>query len=395
MSTSHQVYRILELTDSTNEVLAQRLGTSIAAAAEAAAACTLQMAVALPPGSVTLCLQHVYTPATEEENLQARLSIHFAVEANGEEAARAASTLSGPFSHLHHLTPVGDLPASRNGLALAADVVHRVAMVGRTISPKLNPKGMPAYLVSDPFEPKEGNSYLSVDRALGDADERITVEIAVQLACVEEERAAHGRYLAHLQSINRTWDGGLDRLQPLWKEPAQNDFRGGQQVIKGTQEREVLVDTIQRQEQRSHERLLGPNLLFHIRVWGETRAGVLLTATTLAESAFEAGSYQLFESKRGGPFFTDPASSGGSISVKPMPVIQSLVGSCDVPLYRTMARLPHLAPVDELVSVFRPPLAGYSSPLCIRKVTDPPQEDPRDLIIFGYEAQGRAKESEE
>ncbi|MFC1676607.1 ATP-binding protein [Planctomycetota bacterium] len=46
-----------------------------------------------------------------------------------------------------------------------------------------------------------------------------------------------------------------------------------------------------------------------------------------------------------------------------------------------------MATVDELAGVFRLPVAS-SSPLCIRRNTDPSYENMEDIIIFGYDEQG-------
>ena len=56
---------------------------------------------------------------------------------------------------------------------------------------------------------------------------------------------------------------------------------------------------------------------------------------------------------------------------------------------RELGRLVQLATVDELKGAFRLPVASSFSPvLCMRKSTDPVYEDPKDLIVIGYNDQG-------
>jgi hypothetical protein len=55
--------------------------------------------------------------------------------------------------------------------------------------------------------------------------------------------------------------------------------------------------------------------------------------------------------------------------------------------YAGFERLSQLACVDELLGLFRFPVASFASPCCIRKDTDPPEEDPRNMIVLGHDQQ--------
>ncbi len=68
-------------------------------------------------------------------------------------------------------------------------------------------------------------------------------------------------------------------------------------------------------------------------------------------------------------------------------------GKLNVQDYSDLRVLTGLATVDELLGIFKLPIASFSSPFCIRKNTDPPYIDPKDLIVLGYDEQGSAGNS--
>ena len=53
--------------------------------------------------------------------------------------------------------------------------------------------------------------------------------------------------------------------------------------------------------------------------------------------------------------------------------------------YGRLRPLGRLATVDELSGVFRLLIGGYFSPCCIRKNTDPPHQNPENMIVLGYD----------
>ncbi len=157
--------------------------------------------------------------------------------------------------------------------------------------------------------------------------------------------------------------------------------------------RDPLADDIQRQQRRFHETLRRPHFLFNIQVLAKTEATARLIGSVLAESAFEEGSYRLINSQKADESFDNLSNSGSQTKKSKPSIFEYSHGDFNVQDYDDLRDLARLATVEELLGVFKLPIASFSSPFCIRKNTDPPFIDPKDLIVLGYDEQGCAGNS--
>ena len=124
---------------------------------------------------------------------------------------------------------------------------------------------------------------------------------------------------------------------------------------------------------------------FHLRAFARTTQTAHLLAATLAESAFEEGSYRLFDYDMGDPFFAKAVNASQELKVEPFPAHERLFTDEWSGLYDDFSRLGHVAPVEELCGAFRLPVASIGSPSCIRKNTDPKPATGEDMILLGYD----------
>ncbi|MCX5674660.1 MAG: hypothetical protein NTX87_06595 [Planctomycetota bacterium] len=361
-------------------------GVDVATAARADQEHLLRALAAFSPSSVSVAIQFLYTPTGS--NPQARLAISLVGYAHTDESAASLSILlrNGPVRRLHRLTEGKGTTIPWDEFGATCDVVRVQNIFAATVPSELNAKALPAYHAIRPFEPRQDNDYLLSDRILSQLEEPAFLEVRVEPADVAREVAAHVRYLARLQQINRSWDHDDDDLMGAdWA--VGEGRRTAIQPVKPLRTRDPLVDDVLRLAQRFHEGLAVPYLAFHIRTYARTKAMARLLASVVAESAFEDGSYCLFDSVRGEDHYEALLREPHRPRVTGVPALQHLLAGRNIALYDGLARLANLASVDELVGVFRFPMASHGSPHCIRKNTDPPTWDKDEMFLVGEDAQ--------
>ena len=343
----------------------------------------VRMLADFPAGSVSTAIRFIYKPLVDGEDSQQRLSIYLVGQAHCDEVSVGLSLLleRGPFRQFYNLQPADETLLDLEQFEAACDVVRRQSILDPTVTPEFNPKVPPAYYTIRSFEPRQDNDCLQVDSILSRLNEPALIEISVEPVDIRKELGEHTRYLSRLQQINRYWDHDDEDV-------FGRDFRSTEQFnLKPLRHKDPLADDILRRQQRFHETLVLPHLKFHIRAFAQTPAVARLLASVAAESAFEDGSYQLFDSAMGDSFFEAALQGQRDAQVVPAPALKQLLGERDIRIYDRLSGLASLVPVDELTSAFRLPVASYASPCCIHKNTDPPAVSPEDLIVIGHDEQ--------
>ena len=272
-----------------------------------------------------------------------------------------------------------------DGYGAACDVTRRLLVLAPTVTAESNPKVLPRYLLIHPLVPRRDNDYLQLASLLSGIEEPVLVDIRVEPADAGKELARHTIYLSQLGEINHSWrDDDEDAGSLVWGKDERLFARPGSE-IRPLRVKEQLVEDILRNQRRVHETLTRPHLTFQVRVFAQSPDMAHLVASVVAESAFEGGSYSLFDSKRGEPLFDQAIRKHKEGRVLGVPLLEHILRDHGIHLYDDLATLSNLAPVDELMSVFRLPVASHGFPNCIRKNTDPPREDPHELIVIGYD----------
>lgn len=343
----------------------------------------------LPSGSVSLAIRFVYCPKPIKKDIQSRLNIYIIATTHNDAASKSMRLLleRGPLTRFYKLEPLNKIETHWKQLKAICDITRREEAVDPLHKPEFNDKIPPYYYTIHPLKPNDQNDYLSLDRILGAIEEKVVIDFCVQPTDVSAERALHTRYLSQLQSINRTWDryedddagiqdyfGNESSYRPSWK-----------QGLKPMRHPDPLADDILRSQQRFHESLYQPHLLFHIRVLAESSAVAHLIGSTVAESAFEEGSYRLLPYEKDMKSYEIELQSVKNVCVNKTPLHHISFQGKDLSIYSGFEPLSQVAIVDELLGAFRMPVASAKSPCCIRKNTDPPGAEEDNLIVLGHD----------
>jgi hypothetical protein len=343
----------------------------------------------LPPGSVSVSIRFRFTPVPKSKDNQSRLVIYILARANHSNVARNLPLLfeSGPLVKFIHLEKTQGFEAPWGNLQAVCEIVRRQDTVMPLHQNDVNDRIPPYYYTISSFEPNDRNDYLDLDRLLGSINETVILDICIEPADIKSERLDHVKYLSLLQSINRIWDRDGD------EEPELINFFGddstrrpvSRKIVKPLRYKDPIADDIFRSQQRFHETLRQPHLSFSIRVLSESPEAAQLIGSVVGESIFENGSYQLVHREKGEKSFDEDLLSIKEARIPASFNSGSLLQEENFPLYTGLSKLCRLGTVGELSGVFRVPVASQSSPCCIRKNTDPPKDDPRNLIVLGFD----------
>ena len=316
-----------------------------------------------PAGALSLSLKGIFTPQPSPAEPQARLRFLISAEAEDQDVLEEMGLLieHGPLANYYGFRPVENRPVEESGNNNTCTVVRRVDLLKPLHDKQFNDRIPDWYYLIHSFEPRTNNDYLPLDKVLNKIRQRVTIVLGVEPADLSSELRAHTRYLASLQSINRTWD--QDDFPYDWpsthivSRKGADTFSGRPREIKPLRKNDPLADTVLRSQQKIHESLSKPHLSFSIQVQAGSSAIAHLVTTMLAESAFDKGSYQILKN-----------------SEEHLP-----------PEYKAFERMARAATVEELMGAFRLPVASYGSPLCIRKNTDPLPQPAEERLILGFD----------
>lgn len=343
----------------------------------------------LPPGAASTSIRFSFDPKPVSGNVQSRLGIYVIAQCRDTDQEENMRLLieRGALRRFYQARMVNHFKAPWDKLKGACDVVRRVDALAPLHSSEFNDRIPSSYYTISPFESSDRNDYLELDSVLSEINETAIIDICVQPVDVSSELSAHTKYLFQLQSINKKWDleddDGLDDFESLGNDtgPRHRWMRD----IKPLRYTDPLADDILRSQQRFHEKLREPHLLFRIRVLAQTRAMAHLLGSVVAELAFESGSYRLQSCQQSDEIFAEALLGLKESRIVPLPGFNTPYEGRDMAIYSGLARLNQLATVDELLGAYRLPVASLNSPKCIRKNTDTPIEDISDLVVFGID----------
>ena len=347
----------------------------------------LRTIAAFPPNTVSAAIRFFFNPVAPTP--QDRLSIALIGQATTDDVITGLATLlrDGPIRRLHRLSETPEIGIPWKQLAYACDIVRPLHALEATVSPEFNAKALPAYCMVRPFLPREDNDYLLLDRILSHLREPVVVEVRVEPTDISQEVSAFIRYVSHLQQVNRSWDiEDEDLVGDDWRYGGE-DHRASLQPIRPLRTRDPVVEDVLRQAQRFVERLSSPHLRFHVRCFTQSEEVARLVASVVAESALEEGSYCLCDSHlRDRSCGTMPGEQNQPHTAISSSLQRTLTNCKAIP-YDVLARFAVVAPVNELVGLFRFPMASRGSPCCIRKNTDPPNVGEEEMLLVGEDAQ--------
>lgn len=341
----------------------------------------------MPSGSTWQELRFVFDPKADNRNRQSRLSLYFVLGATDKAIHSNLIHLlkGGLLGRFYEFDTVPKVPSEKQ-LFARCYLVRQEGFVQPLYNCDFNARIPERYYTVQSFEANSKNNYLTLDRVLDRIDERVIICIKVGPVDISQQLHAHTSYLARLSSINRTlYNDDCASLDCL--NSVNSGYKNSDSKPIPLQYKDPLADDILRQQKRFHETLRQSHLRFRIQIAAETEAVARLVGSVLAESAFEDGSYSLIIDKDMKDFSSRAIDNGNeNENVPPLP-FEPQYKDAYTDCYRTLRLLRQVATVDELLGVFRLPVASFSSPCCIRKNTDPPNLEEDDMIGLGYDAE--------
>ena len=336
--------------------------------------------------SLSISMLFSFNPNPENKDPQSRLSIYIAActKDTGEKEIVKLLIERSPITNFYRLIQIEKLDIPWKKLKAACRIVRREDAVTPLYTGEFNEKIPEYYYTIRPFEPGK-NNWINLDRVLGSISERVIIKISITHADISRELAEHTKYLARLQSINKTWnpceideEGFSDYFN---KNPRGFDYKSNLKTLRFP---DPLAEDLLRTQKRFHESLRFPHLQFDISILTETTAVASLIGSVVAESAFEGGSYRLLHHCNDLNFIEQIKN----YSVSYIPIHKKIFPGRDSTLYSGLARLSHLATIEELSTIFCLPVSSVTSPQCIRKNTDPSSQNLRDMIVSGRDQEG-------
>lgn len=328
--------------------------------------------------------------ANDTQRLQERLRVQVAVRVDDALSTNLTKQLieNGPLAEFYEFQNTSGIDLDQRSLGeynAVCEVLKQEEAIEPLVSRAENDRIPSLYYALFPFEPREDNAYLAIDRLLSKMHDACAVELLVQPMEHEEDLAAHYRYITHLMSINAYYDDFADTGPG--SEPWSNDSVGSQ-VLTRQRRKDPIADDILREHQDLHRNLRQPQLLFQIKAFAARAEDALLLASTVAESGLQAGKYQLVTCDGAKGSKEQSAVRRSLEASREMRVDQSAMYSrvWDRTLPRNwqgLKRLCRLATVDELKGLMRLPVGGFGSPCCIPKTTDPSPIEPTTSILIG------------
>jgi hypothetical protein len=341
----------------------------------------LHTVAGFPPAAVSAEIRFLFEPLSRSVSAQERLKLVLRISGREPGAVAVLQSLieEGPLQRFYGFRPVSPTDNLSMKPRVACDIVRCMELIEPLYGAEWNRFIPPRYLVIQALESARDNDYLMVDRVLGNVDERLLISIRIEPTDVAAERAEHTRYLARLDRSAHCRDDDDDLDEPLEEDWAARSTR------RTLHRADPLADDILRHQRRYHETLNQPHLRFHLRVLAEDPVVAHSLASVVAGSAFGGGSYRVVTMDSSDPRFHAASQIDHTPWGQPLPIYQQDWQAQGVGLYEQLARLANQATVDELIGGFRLPVASFSSPACIRKSTDPPDEDPAQLVTAGCE----------
>lgn len=384
------LYRVVALPDPSDPRHVHVAGGNVKGAISLAAEHWARVVGDMPNASVTAVVRFAYTPTPADRHPQSRLSIYVGANAETEAATRSMRSViqAGPLTRYYELSEAKEAPIPWGKFSAACRICRRDSLVRPLTA--VNPSRLAWYYTCAPFDPDDSNDFMMLDQVLGGLREHVLIDMAFRPANVAEETAAHTRYLDQLKAINQS-RGGVDG-EPTIDLLEDEDARFSPSLkVEPLRQPDPTADEVRKQQDAIGKTLQAPHVQFHLLVLAESESTSRLVGSLLAESGFQSGSYQLHVTTR-------PKYLGhyrqclrdmvvGSHTADP-----DLTRNAKQAAIPGLARLAHVASIDEMLGVWRLPVPAQKHPVCIRKNTDPPAAEDPSLLVMGYDAAGPAQD---
>ena len=348
----------------------------------------LRMIGRFEPGQIACCIRAFFDPNKSrlQERLKWTVSLYTAPNISPETVN--ALVTDGPLSGFYDFSDVNKFFWNYDGFDAACEILRYEETLKPLVPSERNPRiNFRHYYAVKPLSPRMDNDYLMLDQTLSGVKEPVLMEILVTSAEVKEVRETHFEWVSRLLAINAYDD---DTYVP----GAPEDFSQGQGLAtssgsiyseRNSRSKDPLADEFLRENQELFQNLRKDQLRFAIKVFSKSPEICLTVASTLAESCFSEGIYQLIAYARGSPWFEPSCTESSSGIFGEDPYDPELFSGAPPEKTKILHRMARMATAEELAGAFRLPVAGTTSPRCMPKSTDPKEVPAETSILFGHD----------
>jgi hypothetical protein len=350
----------------------------------------LRWLASAPPGSASVTVRYVLSPDLGNTDPQSRLRVYLIVSARKSSQLRNAQALidRGTLSQIFNLESVPSRAVPAPQLTACAHVIGYDDLTPRSTAARYDGDELPAYYVLRLLEPTARGDFASMDACFHSLNGPACLEVRAEPTDASDEQIRFARYCTQVQDDQRTRPSGChtttieaDYLGDL-RDPNRPEF----QQIEPAQEKDCLADDALRYRHEILQSLQSRQLLFHIRAQAVSPAAAHLVASVSAGSWFKNGSYRIVNASPAAPIVHAGTDDHASWRVRPASALPRFRGKQERAVYRRFERMSSLASVEELTSPFNLPIAGSTSPRCIRRSTDPKNSNDKSSILLGHDA---------
>jgi hypothetical protein len=218
-----------------------------------------------------------------------------------------------------------------------------------------------------PFEIREDNRWMKLDQALSSCKHPAVIEIIVEPANLIQLREKHYEWITQLMKVN-SYGNEPDPDNPtdmsIVEDSGYHDLRY----------KDYYAEELLREHETFHETLREPQMNFSIRCWSGNREELRLLTPIVAESCFVNGKYHmLFPNHKKQIELLKKHSASLAVATELInDYVWNLISENDPDSELLVFKaFSHIASVNELLSVFRLPVANPDSlPLTMQKQTE-------------------------
>jgi len=385
MGRSQKTWRVSEIPDvAYHRYLAEADGDLVGKLGHGFAGLLRYLAMQ-PSESAGLSVRSEYAPGGTSKHPQTRQGLSVSARASGTRKLKALSKLveHGPVARFYPFEPADNNRPLPSCLQAACHVFRRDTCLPSAIASDLNPDVPALYYICNLLEANEENDLQDLDRLLSAIDETVVIDLCVEPCQIDRERALHTEMMSLTRNLGRSW-GSTSRLDSVDMVLDESSWGSRETNLAPLQTPDPVAEDANRAQADLHETLVLPRLRFHLIVLAETEATANLVGTTVAESAFENGSYQTYTHSVA-DIIRQVKAAVEQLTPFDHRVFPGLSAKATASGNPELGLLCHTATVDELSGAFRLPIATHDSPQCIRANTDPPIDHVDDLLVLGYD----------
>jgi hypothetical protein len=260
-----------------------------------------------------------FTPEKESGDQQSQLKLFIiaCLHDPGIESIITSALENGPIRKFYALNRVNEGKYQWEKYGALCEIRRRTDQLKPPYDQEFNTKTLESYYTITAFDRNDRNDYMDVDLVLSHTSESILIDLCAQPVDISNERSEHARYLAALRAINSSWERNEDETDfvDYVGEGSDRWASSPGKVIEPPHYHDLVADDILRNQQRFHQSLLSPHLLFRFSIFAETMPVARLIGSFVAESAFNNGSYELMVAQRGEEHFQRCLSEARDVAI--------------------------------------------------------------------------------